>query len=61
MKQQLRLFDERDQPWEIDDHTREVGRRGIALARDKAKHADRRREARTCHPAARSRNHQPVR
>jgi hypothetical protein len=31
---QLVLIDESDRQWRLDEHTREVGRRGIAAARD---------------------------
>ncbi|HKY14095.1 MAG TPA: hypothetical protein VJM33_04165 [Microthrixaceae bacterium] len=34
MSVQLILIDESDRDWRLDDHTREVGRRGIAAARD---------------------------
>jgi hypothetical protein len=41
---QLVLIDETERQWRLDDHTREVGRRGIAAARDVLKKAARRDE-----------------
>jgi len=33
MQQQLILVETDERPWELDDHTREVGRRGLEAAR----------------------------
>jgi hypothetical protein len=39
---QLVLIDETERQWRLDDRTREVGRRGIAAARDVLRKAARR-------------------
>ncbi len=42
MAMQLVLIDETERQWRLDDRTREVGRRGIAAARDVLRKAARR-------------------
>jgi hypothetical protein len=46
MNDQLALLEEdagtQEPAWELDDHTREVGRRGVAAARDALRQATRR-------------------
>ena len=44
MAMQLVLIDETERQWRLDDHTREVGRRGVAAARDGVRKAARRDE-----------------
>lgn len=39
MERQLALIEERDVDYRLDERTREIGRRGIAAARDKLKAA----------------------
>lgn len=49
MERQLVLIEERDVEYRLDDRTREIGRRGIAAAREtlrKATEADRKAAAR---------------
>ncbi len=38
MKNQLVLL-QNDRPWELDEHTREIGRRGLEQARDALRQA----------------------
>ena len=44
MAMQLVLIDETERQWRLDDRTREVGRRGIAAARDVLRKAARRED-----------------
>jgi hypothetical protein len=44
MAMQLVLIDETERQWRLDDRTREVGRRGIAAARDVLRKAARRND-----------------
>lgn len=41
MKRQLALLDETTNVWRLDEHTREVGRQGIAQAREALRRAER--------------------
>lgn len=41
MKRQLVLLEDTPAVWRLDDHTREVGRHGIAEAREALRRADR--------------------
>lgn len=42
MEQQLTLVDPGERSWELDDHTREIGRRGLQQARQALQKASRR-------------------
>ena len=46
MAEQLVLVEPGERPWELDEHTREVGLRGVEAARRAL------REAKAAHPAA---------
>ncbi len=39
MQEQLILVQPDERPWELDEHTREVGRRGVAQARQALRNA----------------------
>ena len=41
MNDQLVLLDDDDREWRLDERTREIGRRGVALAREALRQADR--------------------
>ena len=46
MKRQLILLEAPSEPWRLDDRTREIGRRGVARAREALREAERVAEAR---------------
>ena len=54
MKRQLILLEAPDEPWRLDEQTREIGRRGVARAREALRQVEQaEREARAEHqPAA---------
>ena len=42
MNDQLALLEDDDREWKLDERTREIGRRGVASAREALRQADRR-------------------
>ena len=40
MKRQLILLEAPDEPWRLDERTREIGRRGVARAREALRQAE---------------------
>lgn len=39
MQEQLVLVEPAERPWELDEHTREIGRRGVEQAREALRNA----------------------
>jgi hypothetical protein len=54
MKRQLRLLESHEDPWRLDEETREIGRRGVAKAREALRRVEAAdpRDAEVEHPPA---------